>query len=312
MSWLRFEQALKLLRWQNLFIVALNQLLVYAFLRRWYADFQLSAQLDAWQFGCLVLSTLCLTATGYLINDLYDLEADRVNRPDRPLVSKQVSVGTVRLLINVLYGLGILLWTYIAWCIQHPFFWIIFPFIAFLLRLYSRQWQHQPLIGNLTVAVLCALVSAVVWLAEYAVFIQLSSLSPESAHLVKWTLITFIALGFIGTLVREIIKDIEDMAGDKRVGAQTLPIYTSVGFAKKVIYASLILLFIVMGGYAWLLLQNEVPPSLTVGWLLPICCTLVLWQKVYLAHTSSDFTRASRWAKLLLMSGLVVLALWLI
>ena len=152
----------------------------------------------------LILSVIFINAGGNVINDIYDLEIDRVNRPLRPLPSGKISVRQARVFVILLFTAGSLL----SWFISLETFIIAGPISIPILVAYSARFKRQPVIGNLTVSFMLGLA-----------FIYVGSAFGN----IKATLVmASLAFGF--TLIREIVKDLEDMEGDARDGAHTLPL----------------------------------------------------------------------------------------
>lgn len=147
------------------------------------------------------LSALCIGGWGNVVNDIIDLPIDRVNRPQRPLPSGQVRVGTARLWAGVLAiaGLG-LSFTLPPLCIGIALVSVV------LLFFYSARWKRGPGLGNVVTA---AIVGLVFVYGAGAVGRPLAGVVPA-------------ILAFFLNLVREITKDLEDRDGDAAVGANTL------------------------------------------------------------------------------------------
>jgi geranylgeranylglycerol-phosphate geranylgeranyltransferase len=152
----------------------------------------------------LVLSVITINAGGNIINDIYDLKIDRINRPDRPLPSGAMSVAQARIYLIFLFAAGILL----SWFISVEAFIIAGPISIPTLIAYSACFKRQPLIGNLIVSFMLGL--AFVYVGAAFGNIQAT--------------LVMAALAFGFTLIREIVKDLEDMEGDSRVEARTLPL----------------------------------------------------------------------------------------
>ena len=212
---------LKMIRVANLVIIAVTQYLTAIFLAS-PGDNLRSVVLDKGLF-LLVLSTVFIAGAGYIINDYYDVKIDFVNKPKRVVVGKTLSRRWVvigHLVLNIAaIGIGFYLSTTIG---------IINLIAAFSLWIYSNQLKRLPFIGNLIIGGLTGLTVLVV--GQYF---------SERAYLI---LCYAVFAGFI-TLVREIIKDMEDLKGDERFGCKTLPIVWGIPNTKKFIY--LILLGIV-------------------------------------------------------------------
>ncbi|MCF7827145.1 MAG: geranylgeranylglycerol-phosphate geranylgeranyltransferase, partial [Candidatus Marinimicrobia bacterium] len=142
----------------------------------------------------LILSVITINAGGNIINDIYDLEIDRINRPDRPLPSGAMSVKQARIYLIFLFAAGSLF----SWSISLQAF-IIAGLISIpTLIAYSACFKRQPLIGNLTVSFMLGLA-----------FIYVGS---AFGNIPATLVMAALAFGF--TLIREIVKDLEDMEGD--------------------------------------------------------------------------------------------------
>lgn len=148
-------------------------------------------------------STACVTAAGNVLNDVLDLEGDRTNHPDRPLVTGGVSVPTARRLVAALFVLGIV--TAIPVALVEPLVAVILVAAVALLLAYEFRFKSAGFVGNLTVAFLTG-----------AVFLYGGAAAGNALVLVP-----FGAMAFLATLSREVIKDMEDVRGD--IGRTTLP-----------------------------------------------------------------------------------------
>ncbi|MHC1625983.1 MAG: geranylgeranylglycerol-phosphate geranylgeranyltransferase [Methanoculleaceae archaeon] len=156
-----------------------------------------------------MLVVLLITGAGNTVNDLFDLDIDRVNRPDRPIPSGQVTRRQATAVAGVLFatGVAISLMTNI-YCI------LIAVFNSFLLIWYAARIKRLPLLGNIVVSYLSA--SIFLFGGAYAGPSAISQNLP------------IIGITFLAMLSREILKDIEDIEGDRAGGAQTLPIVAGI------------------------------------------------------------------------------------
>ena len=146
-----------------------------------------------------------ITAAGNVINDYFDAEIDLVNRPDRPIPSGQVSLPAARAYAVVLFFTGILVCFFTnELCIA------IAVFNSILLIAYAARLKRTPLFGNIAVSFLAA-----------SMFLFGGALNglPGFFHVMPFTVMTFFAM-----LARELVKDGEDVEGDKASGAVTIPI----------------------------------------------------------------------------------------
>jgi geranylgeranylglycerol-phosphate geranylgeranyltransferase len=165
-------------------------------------------------WGALVLaaaSTACVTAGGNVLNDVRDVASDRVNHPGRPLVTGAVRVETARGLVVALLVVAALLIAPLA--LAHPFLPLTLLSAVGAVLGYEFRWKSRGLSGNALVAYLTA-----------AVFLY-GAAAVSSPTMV----LVFAAMAFGATLSREIIKDMEDAAGD--VERSTLPRVYGMGLA---------------------------------------------------------------------------------
>ncbi len=214
----------RLIRFNNLLIIGLTQYMIKICLidepNQVWANFK-----DPSLF-MLASSTILIAAAGYIINDYYDVKIDTINKPKRIVIGKYLK-RRVALAINFglnLLGLGL------AWMLSYKVFALTF-ISGFLLWWYSNQLKRLPLAGNAMIALLTA-ISVLVMAVYY----------PQNQDL----LVIFAVFAFFITLVRELVKDMEDVQGDAHFGCQTLPIVWGVRRTKNVIYVFLAIFVIIL------------------------------------------------------------------
>lgn len=299
---------LRLIRFPNLLIVALTQYFVFYFLiRPLFALAELPTALDHWHFAGLVLSTMLIAACGYIINDLYDLNIDRRNKPDRMILERLIPVSTGWLIYWTLLVLGFLLSLYLAWYVQNIPLVLLYPLANGLLWLYAWRWKRGFLVGNLVVSFFCAFVAGIVWFAERLSYRNLLAERPSIALLLGGLLLTYLGFAFLSTWFRELIKDLEDREGDAADGCRTMPIVWGLSrslFFTRLLGVLLIALEIALGGYllaqgSWLgsalLLLTVFFPSVWSMWVLRG------------EPTKEAFHQASQWAKFVMFAGIFLL-----
>ncbi|MDB5102643.1 MAG: geranylgeranylglycerol-phosphate geranylgeranyltransferase [Fibrobacteres bacterium] len=208
----------------------------------------------AWGEAALGSAAMALlAAAGNMQNDALDVEADRINRPDRAIPSGRVARGTVMNAALALYILAIL-----AGFSLGRYDGFLTVSMASLLWLYNHRLKAMPLWGNLAVAALCAL----------AVYF------PEVPHFPDYTLFP-VLFAFLTTLAREVAKDAEDMAGDLAVGYSTLPIRFGEKAAKTVSAGACIVVVLLLP-VPWLRLGYRAGyPVIAAAGLLPLLATIV-------------------------------------
>ena len=149
------------------------------------------------------ISTACVTAGGNVLNDVLDREIDRVNHPDRPLVTGEVRVEFAQGLVVALFVTG--LFVALPVIALEPLVGLILAVAVLALLGYEFWFKAQGIVGNLVVAFLTAMV-----------FLYGGAAAGDAIVLVP-----FAGMAFFATLSREVIKDMEDVRGD--VGRTTLP-----------------------------------------------------------------------------------------
>ena len=270
---------LKISRPVNLLILAFAQLMTAYFLVETTGDGS-SVLLDP-NLYLLIISTLILAASGYMINDYYDVKIDYVNKPQEVIVGKNLKRRSVMFFHTILNILGIGLGMYISLKVG-----LINFIAAFLLWLYSNSLKRLPLVGNLTVAFLTGLA---IWIIG---FYYQTSLLLVSVYAI---------FSFFINLIREIIKDIEDRQGDRKHGSKTLPIVLGFRNTKKVIFL-IAGLFVLSISYVTLKLQNELLFYYFGG--LSLLFFLFMY-KIYMADRKAHFTQLSFLSKLLMLTGII-------
>ena len=203
----------KLVRLTNLIIVALTQLLIkFSLINPFLDNFILSNN----QFYLLVLATIFIAASGYIINDIYDVKTDKINKEERRIIGKSITSRNAITCYIILNLLGLGLGIYIACIVKQPFYSLIFIYCIFSLWTYSKRMKNSFLFGNLQVSLLTALSIFNVALFD----IIPNGINKNNGEMMIFKIILFYAaFAFITTFIREMIKDLEDMEGDKKIQA---------------------------------------------------------------------------------------------
>lgn len=212
----------RLVRPLNLLIVAATLFVI----RHFVLLPSFAPQTTSFDFFLLVLSAMLITGAGYVINDYYDRDLDPLNKPEKTYIPRPVSPVLALRYYWALIIAGFLPSLYLA---NHFGLWYLlltYPITAASLWFYSFWAKKRPFVGNLVVAAFCA---AVVYLPAS---IEWKNLPTSASANITWLILnTYAAFAFFSTLAREIIKDIEDIEGDRAIGCQTLPIALGVPFA---------------------------------------------------------------------------------
>lgn len=274
-----FSAFLKIIRPLNLLIVAFAQLMTAYFL----VENTRSGLpvLQDFHLYLLILSTVLLAASGYMINDYYDVKIDYINKPDEVIVGKSMKRRIVMFLHSILNAAGIGIGFLLS-----PKVGAIHFIAAFLLWFYSNSLKRLPFVGNVTVAFLTGLA---IWIVGF--FYQSSTL----------LVLTYAIFAFFINLIREIIKDIEDRHGDRKHGSKTLPIVLGFRATKNIIFL-IAGLFILSISLVTLKLHNVMLFYYFGG--LSILFFLFMY-KIYMADRKAHFTQLSLLSKLLMLTGIL-------
>lgn len=275
---------LSLIRFPNLLLIILSQALVQACLLAKGINWGLVLTSE---FLLLTLSTVCIAAAGYIINDYYDVKIDAINRPDRMLVGKEIRRRRAMFAHLILSAVGVA----IGFRLLLPVGLINLGAVL-LLWGYSARLKKMLLVGNVSIAILSASMLLVV--AVYADKVNMITLG-------------YAAFAFLISLIREIIKDMEDVKGDASFDCRTLPIVAGLRMTKFVLYP-LIALFQVFLLVVILHPRSEaVFDSYMV--LLVLLPSVWLVIKLATADRKRDFTFLSNLNKLIMLTGILSMLL---
>ena len=306
---------LKLIRIQNLLIIAATQYLMRFFiLKPILAVNGFVPQLDEFHFFLLVFSSMAITAAGYVINDYFDMKTDLLNRPDTVIVGKSISRRWAMAIHIMLNSAGILTGFYLCWYTGMLGFALAYVLAAGLLWFYSTTYKRQFLIGNLIVSIFTAVVPFVIVIFEVPLLNQvygeiMLERGSNFNNIIAW-IGGFSFFAFLSTLIREIIKDIEDFEGDAAYGRNTLPIILGIG-TTKILVIVLIVFLIFSLAYTYIRYLFRLPGGeidlLSLAWFffLLILPFSYLVFKLIASNTKQDYHFCSNMTKLIMLAGIL-------
>ena len=297
---------LRLIRVKNLIIVAITQyLLQYLIVSPYHDENGTLPVLDDIHFALLVLVTVLVAAGGYVINDLNDIEIDKLNKPNEMAIGNGVSEKQANWLYWFLTILGTGISIYMAWKVEKPLWFLLFPIAVFLLWSYSAYFKKSFLVGNIIVSFFAAGVAGIVLFPE--VFsMALQEINQKTIFLIS-VFMGYVFFAFSSTMMREIIKDMEDMEGDKEFGAQTFPIVSGIKNAKILVNLWGGILMIGFLFFLGILFQQGHIYPFAFGLFLVLFPLLFVIFKIYKSETVSDFGQISQVLKMIMLAGLVFL-----
>ena len=288
----------RLVRWPNLLFIALTQAIFYFCIYLPLFHQQLTTK-----FVLLVLASVFIAAAGYIINDYFDLNIDQVNKPQKNVVDKFIHRRWAIIWHFVLSFLGVVL-TALAVGLSYWYLVLANLLCVFLLWFYSTSLKRKLLIGNVVISVLTAWTILILF---FALSHPSNAFNTTNELSVKFFRLAFLYSGFafIISLVREAVKDMEDMEGDTRYGCKTLPIVAGTRTTKiyagiwvAVLMATLAILQVYVLQFGWW-------HMVIYGVALVIIPLLFVLTKLGKAVGAKDYARLSSTTKLIMFAGIL-------
>lgn len=270
-------------------------------------------QMSMLQFALLVASVVLIAAGGYVINDYFDVRIDNLNDPDEVILGKSVPVRNAILLHAILSAAGIALGFIVSYAIGNFKLVLVHLFVGLLLWMYSARYKRRPVWGNVIVAFASAMVILIVYLFEFFAMAGNAVIITNRAEL-AWLnrVILFMAgLAFIISLIREMVKDIEDIEGDKRYGCRTLPVVIG---ARNVKWILLVLTVISMVGLGFVQTHLlAIHYKLTAYYFVVIQFMLGFFiYRLFIADQKEDFYSVSQLARIIMVGGILAMQIYYI
>jgi 4-hydroxybenzoate polyprenyltransferase len=292
---------LKLIRYQNLLMLAIMQLIFrYGFLELQ----NIPLALADWQYVLLVLATVSIAAGGYIINNIFDVETDTENKPENVIVGKFISETKAYNLYIGFTVIGVAIGFYLSNVINKPSFASIFIIIAATLYFYSTSLKQSLLIGNFIVALLLSM--SVIIIGIFDLFPLTNEENRPIMGLLFSILIDYAIFAFIINFIREIVKDLQDIEGDSNEGMNTLPIAFGKKNTTKLVFGLSFIPIIFILNY---INSNLFSAGLLYGTLFGLVFILApllyFTTKIWLAKTTKDFHHLSTVLKWILFFGIL-------
>ena len=225
----------KIIRWKNLVIISLSQI----FIKFFFIDFFIQKdQLLNENFVILLIVTILIAASGYIVNDIYDYNLDQINKPEKVVLGKFLKSRDAIIIYMMFNFLAIVLSIFLCMKIEQEIYILVFLLIIYCLWLYSKKLKKYKTIGNILIAFFISLSILNVPLFSY------KNILSDDRFFVFLIISIFSVLAFLINVKREIIKDIEDIEGDKIHKVKSLPIIFGTKKSKLVtIIIGIILMF---------------------------------------------------------------------
>lgn len=295
---------LRLVRIENLlFIAGIQFLIKYALL----VPFGVATVLSGLHFTLLVIATVSLAAAGYIINDLQDGVADQINKPKKVALTQLISEKSA---YNYFIGfnvLGVAIGFYLSNYIERPALVAFFIGISAMLYIYSTFLKYILIVKNLTIAVLAALVLIVVGIFD--LMPALTEANQGGLQVIFLIILDYAFFAFSLTFLREIVKDIQDMDGDKNADLKTLPIVLGVQRTVTISFVLGVLHIVGVVYYIYQYLYKQ-PVAILYFLLLVIAPLIVFCILLWSRKTRQEFGHLATLLKIIMALGMLSMALY--
>jgi 4-hydroxybenzoate polyprenyltransferase len=307
---------IKIIRLPNLLIIILTQYLFrICVIGTFYSLADSKPAFSEFEYALLVISTILIAAGGYVINDIFDLKTDEINKPKKMIVGKTISLRNAYNYYFILSISGLLAGFYLALKVNYLTLGFVYIAIVLLLYFYSDRYQKMVLLGNFITAFLSGMVIIIVWLFEFFALRQNTIIYTEvikQLPVISILGFAYALFAFLVSLIREILKDAEDYEGDKEAGYQTFAVVFGVGRSKllAIIFITAGILLMAASQY-WLFANN----FKLVFWYLTIAVQtlfLFLLFQTIKANDKSDYQFLSNASKIIMIAGILSMQLFYI
>lgn len=290
---------LDLIRWPNLILILVAHILFrFSFL----TSFNIVSHLSLIDFILLSFTIVLVAISGNIINDIYDIKTDFINKRLRPIAQQKINISQAYLVYVLINITSIILATYLSF--KHEIWYLVGVEISVIILLfsYSKTFKKIPVLGNIIVSFLVSLAFVLVIIvdSDFKVF--------KIIQAQQW-LIFYTVFAFWANFNRELIKDVIDIKGDYAQNISTLPIVLGKSRMNTIIFFStLILMLTLLYGVKVFL---EAKPIFIIYFIFGIGVPLIaILYKIWKREMKVNYKLLSNIYKFVLLSGLCSLILF--
>lgn len=295
---------LRLIRWPNLLFIAITQLLFFYCI---YLPLFPGGEPDTLIW--IMTASILIAAAGYIINDYFDLNIDQINKPHKNVFVKVIHRRWA-IIWHFIFSLAGIAATVVAVGLNKWYLILANITCVALLWFYSTSLKRGFLIGNIVISLLTAWTVLILF---FAYTNPRDAIMGSDPLMVKFFRISFLYAGFafISSLIREAIKDMEDMEGDAKYGCRTLPIVAGIKATRiyitiwtVVLIAALIILQLYILLFEWWL-------AIAYGVVFVIIPLVFLLLRINKATSSRSYGFLSSLSKMVMLTGILSMIFFL-
>ncbi len=253
----------------------------------------------------IIIASILIAAGGNIINDYFDLNIDKINKPHKLVIEKYIS-RRYAIFLHLLTSLsGIMCSVYVAHKLNLFWLGIANTISVLLLFIYSASLKKKFLIGNIVVSALTAWVIMVLALPEYEVLL----LDPQNKNDIYNKMfrlgLLYASFSFIISVVREVVKDMEDVDGDRKNGCKTMPILLGLNATKTFVFVWLIVLIALLVIAQIYVIRFKWWLSIIYAIIFLIVPLTMVTKKLFTAQSANEFHGISTTVKWIMLAGIL-------
>ncbi len=288
------------IRWKNLFLILLTQVLIKFVL---FNKFDLSTTLNSTDFFLLVLSSILIASAGYIINDIQDVKADIINKPEKVFVSKKITITKANNLYVLLNSLGLFIGFYLSYVVDKLSFFAIFIIISLLLYNYAISLKKKLIVSNLIVSLVVFL--SIVIVPIFDIVPATNPYNADKQYLAFYPVFILACFAFLLTFLREVTKDAEDIEGDKKIQVNTFSIRYGLKKTNQFLFVLGFFTVAFVCYFAFLLWETRSMASIHLL-ILVVLPLLYFMRRVLVSKVKKDYHQLSEILKIIMLFGILV------
>ncbi|MGI9530425.1 geranylgeranylglycerol-phosphate geranylgeranyltransferase [Lutimonas sp.] len=281
-------------------------LIQYLFKYFLFEQFDIQVALDDLHFFLLAISTCFIAIAGYIVNDMHDVKADIINKPEKLFVDKKITRMMAQNLFIGFNAIGLITGMYLSYHVGNTNFFIIYLLTSLLLYQYAKYLKKNILVGNIIVS--SVVLFCILMVAVFDVGPATNNYNFESQKSVFGIFLVIGVFGFLLTFLREIVKDIEDIEGDKAIQAKSFPIVLGIDKTNTILISVTVFFVASLAYLSYFVFDKSLYLSMYL--LLLVCLPLLYFIfKLTKASSKKDYHQLSGLLKIIMLLGMLSIML---